>query len=102
MPLRDHFHLPLRGLCTWESLHSGWTNEIMRQLNKSLPAGYAARPNVKLGVDVEADVGTLEQSGHAVVHESEGIATAVWAPPKPSLAVAVDFHRLDVFEIQVH
>jgi hypothetical protein len=33
MPLRDHFHLPLRGLCTWESFPSGWANEIMRQLN---------------------------------------------------------------------
>lgn len=102
MPLRDHFHLPLRGLCTWESFHSGWANEMMRQLNKTLPPGYAARPNVKLGVDVEADVGTLEQSGHERTEESGGVATAVWAPPRPTLSVAVDFHQLDVFEVQVH
>jgi len=102
MPLRDHFHLPLRGLCTWESFHSGWANEMMRQLNKTLPPGYAARPNVKLGVDVEADVGTLEQSGHELAEEGGGVATAVWAPPRPTLSVAVDFHRLDVFEVQVH
>jgi hypothetical protein len=61
MPLRDHFHLPLRGLCTWESFHSGWANEIVRQLNKTLPAAHVARPNVKLGVDVEADVGTQDR-----------------------------------------
>lgn len=102
MPLRDHFHIPLRGLCTWESFHSAWANEIMRQLNKTLPARYVARPNVKLGVDVEADLGTLEQSGQAPVEEGGGIATAVWAPPTPTLSVAVDFHRLDVFEVQVH
>jgi hypothetical protein len=55
VPLRDHFHLPMRGLCAWESFHSGWANEIMRQLNKTLPPGYVARPNVKLGVDVDAE-----------------------------------------------
>lgn len=102
MPLRDHFHLPLRGLCTWESFHSGWANEMMRQLNRTLPPGFAARPNVKLGVDVEADVGTLEQSGHEPAEEGGGVATAVWAPPRPTLSVAVDFHRLDVFEVQIH
>lgn len=102
MPLRDHFHMPLRGLCTWESFHSGWANEIVRELNKSLPAAYVARPNVKLGVDVAADVGTLEQTGHAPAKNGGGVATAVWAPPTPTLSVAVDFHRLDVFEVQVH
>src|SRR5436305_10057714 len=102
MPLRDHFHLPLRGLCTWESFHSGWANEIMRQLNKTLPLGYVARPNVKLGVDVEADVGTLEQPGQESVEEGGGVATTVWAPSKPTLSVAVDFSQLDVFEVQVH
>jgi hypothetical protein len=102
MPLRDHFHLPLRGLCTWESFHSGRANEIMRQLNKTLPPGYVARPNVKLGVDIAADVGTLEQAGHASANNGGGVATAVWAPPTPTLSAPVDFHRLDVFEVQVH
>src|SRR5215467_10853472 len=101
MPLRDHFHLPLRSLCTWESFHSGWANEIVRALNKTLPPAYVARPNVKLGVDVETDVGTLEHSAYAPSDEG-GVATAVWAPPKPTLSVAVDFHHLDGFEVQVH
>src|SRR5205085_3371089 len=60
------------------------------------------RPNVKLGVDVEADVGTLEQSGYAPTDNGGGVATAVWAPPHPTVSVAVDFHRLDLFEVQVH
>lgn len=102
MPLRDHFHLPLRSLCTWESFHSGWANEIMRQLNRTLPAGYVARPNVKLGVDVAADVGTLEESGRVPAENGGGVATAVWAPSTPTLSVAVEFHRLDVVEVQVH
>ena len=102
MPLRDHFHLPLRGLCSWESFHSGWANEIMCQLNKTLPAGYVARPNVKLGVDVEADVGALEQPRGEPEDDGGGVATAIWAPPRPTLSVAVDFARLDVFEVQVH
>src|SRR5712692_4014321 len=102
MPLRDHFHMPLRGRCTWESFHSGWANEIMRQLNKTLPSGYVARPNVKLGVDVEADVGTLEQLGSEPAGGNGGVATALWAPARPTLSVPVDFRHLDVFEVQVH
>jgi hypothetical protein len=102
MPLRDHFHLPLRGQCTWESFHSGWANEIVRQLNKTLPPTYVARPNVKLGVDVESDVGTLEDPGYEPVKDGGGLATAVWAPPAPTISIAVGFHRLDVFEVQVH
>jgi hypothetical protein len=102
MPLRDHFHLPLRGLCTWESFHSGWTHEIMRQLNHTLPPGYVARPHVKLGVEIEADMGALEQSAQEPSADGGGVATAGWAPPQPTLSVAVDFHRLDVFEVQVH
>ena len=102
MPLRDHFHFPLRGLCTWESFHSGWTNEIVRQLNKTLPPGYVARPHVKRGVDVVAHVVALEQSAQEPREEGGGVATAFWAPPQPTLSVAVDFHRLDVFEVQVH
>lgn len=95
--------MPLRGLCTWESFHSGWANEIMRQLNKDLPQGYVARPNVKLGVDVgAADVGALEESAREAEQESGGVATAVWAPPKPTLSAAIDFHNLDIFEVQVH
>jgi len=101
MPLRDHFHMPLRGRCTFESFHSGWSNEIVRQLNRALPPEYVARPNVKLGVDVEADVGTLEHTGHAAADEGGGVATALWAPPTPTLSVGVDFHHLDVFEVQV-
>jgi hypothetical protein len=101
MPLRDHFRLPLRSQCTWDSFHSGWTNEIMRDLNKSLPLGYVARPHVKLGVDVEADVGTLE-TGRLGSEGNGGVATALWAPPQPTQTVAVDFHHLDVFEVQVH
>jgi Protein of unknown function (DUF4058) len=102
VPLRDHFQLPLRGLCTWRSFHSGWANEIMRQLNKTLPPGYVARPNVKLGVDVEADVDTLEEFAHESAPEGGGVATAIWAPPRPTLAVPVDFNRLDIFEVEVY
>ncbi len=102
MPLRDHFHLPLRGLCTWESFHSGWALEIVRQLNRTLPANYVARPNVKLGVVVGPDVGTLQQPGDTATEDAGGVSTAVWAPPRPTLSVDVDFHSADVFEVQVH
>jgi hypothetical protein len=66
MLLRDHFHLPLRGLCTWESFHSGWANEIVRQLSKSLPSAYVARPKMTIG------------RGQVLIH-SERLAVPVFA-----------------------
>ena len=91
MPLRDHFHLPLRGLCTWESFHSGWANEIVRQLNRSLPAAYVARPNVKLGVDVEADVGTCNRE------LAVPLMRAVELPQPPGLRRSLPFPSPSIF-----
>src|SRR5262249_57428531 len=44
----------------------------------------------------------VEQWGRRRAEKEGGVATAAWAPPPPTLSVAVDFHRLDVFEVQVH
>lgn len=105
MPLLDHFHAPLRDERNWEGFHSFWTSEIVRQLNQSvLPEDYFAEPTVKLGVEVEADVGTLKKTNgqkRADAEEEGAIATAVWAPPQPALAFAVDFANQDTFEVKV-
>ena len=105
MPLLDHFHAPLKHERHWESFHSFWTSEIVRQLNQSvLPEDYVAEPTVKLGVEVEADVGTLEEPNgrnRAGSENNGGVATAVWAPPQPALAFAVDFANQDTFEVKV-
>jgi hypothetical protein len=105
MPLRDHFRAPLRESHHWESFHSAWANTIVRYLNGTrLPARYRAAPHVRLGSQVEIDVATFEQEPAAGSEQSQGngVATAVWAPPRPTQTFATDLPAQDVFEVRVH
>jgi Protein of unknown function (DUF4058) len=85
MPLRDHFRPPLADRRSWDELHGGWPMKIVERLNQRLPQRYVAAPQVHLGWSVEIDV-----------------ATAVWAPPRPTLAVASDLPSVDEYEVRVY
>ena len=99
MPLRDHFRPPLSVTHPWKGFHSAWANAITNQLNEVLPEGYYAIPEVPLGDQVEIDVATLEEERNSA-QTGVGVATAVWAPPRPLLAAVVDFPR--VHGVAVH
>jgi len=105
MPLLDHFHPPLSASHPWMGFHSTWATAMAQQLNRELlPEDYYAIPNVQLGGQVEIDVATLKAGGSmpdTIGSAPGGVATAVWAPPKPSIALPVDFGGIDVFEVQV-
>ena len=60
MPLRDHFHSPVRN--RWDAVHGGWPMMIVRQLFDILPKGFEAAPTVKLGASFEIDIATFEQN----------------------------------------
>ncbi len=101
MPLLDHFHPPLHGPRRWEGFHHSWATFIAQQLNQEvLPSGYFAESEISLGPELEIDVATMELSRPD--GESKEIATAVWAPPRPKIAVKVDFAHLDSYEIRVY
>ena len=101
MPLLDHFHPPLHGPRRWEGFHHAWATVIAQQLNQgTLPADYFAEPEISVGPELEIDVATLE-----LTHPNSGAAgptTAVYSPPRPRIAVQVDFSRLDGYEIRVY
>src|SRR5438477_43956 len=42
MPLRDHFHPPLKDRRPWESWHSLWPGLIVQRLPERLPSTYYA------------------------------------------------------------
>src|SRR5713101_1919608 len=92
MPLRDHFRAPLDDLRHWEGFHATWPVMIVALLRRKLPRRYFAEPRVHPGSSAEIDVATFhdEDEGRAAVDESSGtggVATAVWAPPRPTLTV---------------
>jgi hypothetical protein len=108
MPLRDHFRPPLDDMRHWEGFHETWPVMIVALLRRKLPRGYFAEPRVHPGWSAEIDVATFENEGEGVVAAGDGngngggIATALWAPPRPTLSVVTDLPAQDVYEVQVY
>ena len=104
MPLRDHFRPPLDDRFSWEGLHGQWPAVIVHQLRDQLPAGYIAEPRAHSGSQVEVDIAAFEMAesgGRARDAEGGGVATAVWAPARPSVAVDVTLPEYDEYEVRV-
>ncbi len=100
MPLLDHFRPPLSQRRHWDSFHGAWAESIALALNQSLlPERFVAEARVKLGGQVEIDVGTFAEDGTSPGSDSGGVAT--WAPPKPLASSPLTFQDPDIFEIQV-
>src|SRR2546427_2541798 len=100
MPLLDHFRPPLSQRRHWDSFHGAWAEAMASILNQSLlPERFVAEARVKLGGQIEIDVGTFAENDAAASSESGGVA--VWAPPKPVATAPLDFQDTDIFEVQV-
>jgi Protein of unknown function (DUF4058) len=101
MPLLDHFHPPLHGPRRWEGFHHAWATFIAQQLNQeTLPPDYFAESEISVGPELEIDIATLKLSPSGSGRKNG--ATAVWSPPRPKIAVKVDFARLDSYEIRIY
>jgi len=100
MPLLDHFRPPLSQRRHGDSFHGAWAEVMAMTLNQSLlPGGFVAEARVRLGGQVQVDVGTFVEDGMAANSGSGGVA--LWAPPKPAATTLLEFQDADVFEVQV-
>ena len=107
MPLRDHFRPPLKTAASWEGFHGQWPAVIVQKLGKILPAQFVAEPRVHLGSQIEIDIATFDTddfagNGFEGADNSGGLATAVWAPARPSLAVETELPDCDEYEVRVY
>ncbi len=108
MPLRDHFRSPLDDKRHWEGFHATWPVMIVALLRRKLPRRYFAEPRVHTGTSAEIDVATFADEREDVLvaqggnDNGGGIATAVWAPPRPTLTLATDLPTQDVYEVRVY
>ena len=107
MPLRDHFHSPFADRRSWEGIHDAWPTMIIVGLSRKLPQRYVAEPQVHLGSSIEIDVATFDEDEADSLATGEadnggGVATAIWAPPRPTLTVATDPPDLDEYEVRVY
>jgi hypothetical protein len=98
MPLHDHFHPPWSVQRPWEGFHSVWATTIAFHLNSGvLPAEYFAMPLLQASGRVEVDVATFQE-----VERTAGAgATALWAPPQPTLTIPLEGADTDSYEVQV-
>lgn len=81
MALLDHFHPPLKGRRHWHSFHNAWATFIASALNKQLPEGWFAEPNVQFGVEI--DVAAFDDTQSLPFPDT----TSGWQPPTPVLTV---------------
>lgn len=108
MPLRGHFRPPVDDVTSWEGFHTGWPMMIVRELVRKLPRRYIAAPGVHSGSYLEIDVATFEKDDPDAFFQNAdngnggGVATAVWAPARPTLAVATDLPDADEFEVRIY
>jgi hypothetical protein len=109
MPLRDHFRPPLDDIASWEELHGQWPAMIVMSLNRKLPPRYVAAPRVHLNAAMEIDVSAHDKDGFAAFVTAGGavggegaVATATWAPPRPTFDVVTDLPDQDAYEVRVY
>ena len=112
MPLRDHFRPPIWNHSSWEGFHGGWPMAMVQQLAKVLPQNYTAEPRVHLGNYYEIDICAFEEDywrtdGAAAVESavadsgSDYVATAVDAPPRPTLVLDAPLEDQYAYEVLV-
>jgi hypothetical protein len=79
---------------------------IVDALSRRLPERYIAEPRVHLGTSMEIDVATYEDDyGGSLsaggLTDQGGLATSIWAPPRPTLVVSTDSPSQDEYEVRV-
>jgi hypothetical protein len=78
---------------------------IVQKLVDQLPAGYVAEPRVHLGDLYEIDVCAFAEdspgSFENVPTNGNGLATATWSPPAPSMTIEADFPEQYAYEVLV-
>ncbi len=115
MPLLDHFHPPLYPQRSWSSFHALWAGSISDALNRSLPSGYFAEVQTRIGggTRIEADVATFEILTHSPTAgggdpgSAGGVTVATltapasaYARPRPAMVMPALFP--DDIEVQVY
>lgn len=102
--LHDHFRPPLDSIRHWEGFHATWPVMMVALLRHKLPGGYFAEPRVHSGTSAEIDVATFDNDdgGSLTSGGNGGVATALWAPPHPTLSIATSLPAQDRYEVLVY
>jgi hypothetical protein len=94
MELLDHFRPPLSVRRHWHAFHNAWATYLSSDLNRLLPEGYFAEPNVRFVFEI--DVATFEEDGpDRTAVGGDGTAaqpaspSETWSVPSPTLSIPI-------------
>ncbi|MGE4002900.1 MAG: DUF4058 domain-containing protein, partial [Planctomycetaceae bacterium] len=91
-------HPPLSDSRDWHGFHTPWAAVLAADLNRRLPDGWWAQPEVIYGV--ELDVGVVEEADGPLQQPKPNDDLADWTAPPPDMVVSFDIDDESV-EIQV-
>ena len=101
MPLLDHFAYPLYPGRHWSGFHAAWAATIARRLNRSLPDGWYANPEVRWvreGDAIVVEEGRVDSPFEPTGEVAAATAAVVAVEPDRSLDYEPGH---DVVEVQV-
>ena len=99
MVLQDHFRPPLGARRHWHAFHNAWATYISSDLNRRLPEGYFAEPNVQFGIEI--DVAAFEEADFPMNRPSTaGIDPDGWVVSAPTQTIPLPVIT-DVVEVLV-
>ncbi len=104
MGLLDHFHPPLSSRRHWHAFHNAWATYIASDLNRKLPEGYFAEPNVQFGMEI--DVAAFQEAELDLPEISQNVtqlsttSSPIWMP-KPPLQTVPFFPTDEAVEVSI-
>lgn len=102
MVLYDHFRPPLSTRRHWHGFHNAWATYIAAELNRTLPEGYFAEPNVQFGIEI--DVATFEEPVIGTPFQNVPQQNTQWSPQSPTQTIlfqpTTDLIEVGIFNSQ--
>jgi hypothetical protein len=83
--LLDHFSGMLEQYRDWHGFHQTWAIMLAADLNRRLPAGWFAEPNVQFQIEIDvAAFETFDSEATSAVSRNICVVLDPWSPPDPT------------------
>ena len=98
MVLQDHFRPPLGARRHGHAFHNSWAAYLASDLNRQLPEGYFAEPNVQFGIEIA--VAVYEEVDFSIGPTLPGTGLERWIAPAPTQTIPLPLIT-DIVEVLV-
>lgn len=97
MPILDHFSDKIKRISHFHSFHNAWATQIAFELNKILPKGFIAEPNVHLG-----NLGEIDVRADELLPEDTTALLTQYHAPAPRRTIQVSFpEETEIFIVNI-